>query len=101
MARESYNTRSGRGRGRFYSGRGRGGGRNSKRNPQNRKSIDQNKSKDIRFYPHSVCRQQTVTFSTVRDKIIGIIQKNYDYGVYLAKELRDEKNSMLRHWNQS
>ena len=47
--------------------------------------------KDIRFYPHSVGRQQTVTFSTVRDKIIGIIQRNYDYGVHLAKELRDEK----------
>ena len=91
MARENNYTRSGRGRGRFHGGRGRGNGRNSKRNTQNKRNTDRNNMKDIRFYPHSVGRQQTVTFSTVRDKIIGIIQRNYDYGVHLAKELRDEK----------
>ena len=55
------------------------------------KNISRDNIKDIRFYPHSLGRQQTVTFSPVRDKIIGIIQRNYDYGVHLAKELRNEK----------
>ena len=86
MARNNQNSRSGRGRGRF---RGRGGRGNNFRS--NRKTYQSNSGKkELKFYPHSAGKQQSVTYSAVRDEIVNVIQRTYTYGSKMVKSIRDE-----------
>ena len=83
MARDN----AGRGRGRS---RGRGRGRyHPGRNSKGRGSRNSNTYSQLKFYPHTAGRQQTITYDTVKDYIIQHIQKNYEQGYDIAKTLRD------------
>ena len=63
VARDYQNPRQGRGRGQF---KGRGGRGNNFRS--NKKTYQYNSGKnELKIYPHSVEKQQTVTYNAVRD----------------------------------
>ena len=45
----------------------------------------------MKFQPHGIGRdRQTVTFDTVKDHIIQVVQKSYKHGLDIAKTLREE-----------
>ncbi len=54
-----------------------------------------NESKEVKFYPHSSGQQQSMTFDTVKDRIIQYVQKTYRHGLDIAKSLRDEQKKDL------
>ena len=86
MGREGQPHRGGRGRGR---GRSRGQGRGFRPSGSGRNGS--NNKADIKFYPHSAGRQQTVTYDSVKDHIIQKIRKTYEQGYDVATTLRDLK----------
>ncbi len=49
-------------------------------------------SKELEFTPFYAGRQQVATYDTVKDHIINLIQKHYQYGYDLAKVLVEEKD---------
>ena len=77
--------RNNQGRGR--SGRGRGCGRYQSTN---------NKSPEIKFYPHGSAKKgQTTTYATVKDHIISYVQRTYRHGQDIAISLRELKKRDL------
>ena len=52
-------------------------------------------SKEVKFYPHTSGQQHTVTFDTVKDRIIQQVQKTYRHGVDVAESLRNEEKKDL------
>ena len=70
MARDNQNSRSGRGRGCF---KGRGGQGNNFRNTR-RTYHPNDVKKELKFYPHSLGKQQSVTYNAVRDEIVNVIK---------------------------
>ena len=81
MGREPSSGGRGRGRSRF-GGRGRG------RSNFTKKNVSQ--TKEMKFYPHGSGSQQSVTFDTVKNHIVQLIQKTYKNGVDIAESLQDE-----------
>ena len=78
----------GRGRGR---GRGRRFGRGGRSYQNNHNTFQNIQSRsEIKFYPHNAGRQQSITFSRVKDEIIGMIRRTYEYGSVVAQALEDE-----------
>ena len=80
MGRDTSTDNAGRGRGR---GKGRGRGRGKSSHNNNNSGKYNNNNKEMKFYPHTAGRQQTVTYDTVKDHIIQSIQKNYEQGSHL------------------
>ena len=74
--------------GRGQSGRGRGCGRYQSTN---------NKSPEIKFYPHGSGKkgQTTTTYATVKDHIISYVQRTYRHGQDIAISLRELKKRDL------
>ena len=79
--------RNNQGRGR--SGRGRGHGRYQQ--------STNNKSPEIKFYPHGSGKkgQTTTTYATVKDHIISYVQRTYRHGQDIAISLRALKKRDL------
>ena len=86
MARDYQNPRQGRRRGRF---KGTGGWGNNFRSNKNSYQYNSGK-KELKFYPHSEGKQQTVTYNAVRHEIVNVIQRTYLYGSKMARSIRDE-----------
>jgi hypothetical protein len=82
-----YN-RGGRGReGRGYCG-GQGNGRFQGR--RNWSTTTSSKQQEMKFFPHGIGRErQTVSYDTVKDYIVQIIQKTYKNGQDSAVSIRD------------
>ena len=79
--------RNNQGRGRSGRGRGRGRGRYQSTN---------NKSPEIKFYPHGSGKKgQTTTYATVKDHIISYVQRTYRHGQDIAISLRELKKRDL------
>ena len=87
---------SGRGSGRGYRGHGYGqegrGGQGGRYTSNKKKTTE---SKEVKFYPHTSGQQRTVTFDTVKDRIIQQVQKTYRLGVDVAESLRNEEKKDL------
>jgi hypothetical protein len=88
-----YN-RGGRGReGRGYCG-GRGNGRFQGR--RNWSTTTSSKQPEMKFFPHGIGRErQTVSYDTVKDYIVQLIQKTYKNGQDTAVSIRDLKKKDL------
>lgn len=80
MGRDTRGCGKGCGRGNCYNNNGWFG--NYQRGQQKQQS-------ELKFYPHTAGRQQTVTYDKVKDHIIQYIQKTYQQGFNIAKTLRD------------
>ena len=53
----------------------------------------------MKFTPHGIGRdRQTVTFDTVKDHIVHMVQKSYKHGQDVAKSLRDEQKLDVSLW---
>ena len=74
------NNRSGR---TFYGGRGHGRDRRGNGNSSKIK----NKFKELKFAPHHHTRGQPATYATVKEAIVGHIQKSYDKGLDVASSI--------------
>mgnify|MGYP000382356346 CR=1 FL=1 len=92
MSRD-YN-RGGRGReGRGYRG-GRGNGRFQGR--RNWSTTTSSKQPEMKFFPHGIGRErQTVSYDTVKDYIVQVIQKTYKNGQDTAVSIGDPKKKDL------
>jgi hypothetical protein len=88
---------SGRGR---YQGRGsyRGGRGQTSRSGRSGKAVQEKKTTgtassssttELKFIPHYSGKQQTVTYDTVKDHIIILIQKTYKHGSDIAQAIRE------------
>ena len=88
-----YN-RGGRGReGRGYRG-GRGNGRFQGR--RSWRTTTSSKLPEMKFFPHGIGRErQTVSYDTVKDYIVQVIQKTYKNGQDTAVSIRDLKKKDL------
>ena len=88
-----FGNRSGRGGG--YRGSGRGSGRTNGRGGRGNSSTNRSKNNneqqkdEILFCPFQEGKKQ-VTYDTVKEKILGIIKKNYKYGNDLVKYINTE-----------
>jgi hypothetical protein len=87
------------GRGRSSSGRsGNNRGRGS-RDGKPKSNTGSNKAPEMKFVPHGIGKErQTVTYQTVKDYIIQLVQKSFRNGKDVADSLRKmEKIDMTKH----
>ena len=79
---------AGRGRGRRTGRQGRGFSNRNKRTSYNNNNYNNNTT-TMKFFPHTVGKQQSVTYDTVKDYIIKQVQKTFTYGQDIATSLND------------
>jgi hypothetical protein len=92
-------TYRGGGRGRSSSGRsGRNQGRGS-RDGKPKSNTGSSKAPEMKFVPHGIGKErQTVTYQTVKDYIIQLVQKSFRNGKDVADSLRKmDKINMTKH----
>lgn len=79
------------GRGSYHGGREQASrsGRLSKLN-QEKRPTNAASMAEIKFVPHYSGKQQVVTYDTVKDSIINVIQKTYKHGSDIAKALCED-----------
>ena len=84
------NQSGGRGGGNRGNSGGRGGRGNQNRSRNNSSRRDSEKQKDYKFMPHSAGKQtQSMTYDTVKDHVVQVIQRTYRRGQDIAKALRE------------
>ena len=79
---------AGRGRGRRAGRQGSGFTNRNKRTSYNNNNYN-NSTTTMKFFPHIVGKQQSVTYDTVKDYIIKQVQKTFTYGQDIATSLND------------
>jgi len=82
--------RGGRARGRGNRYGGRGGSRSYEDSTTSLKRADDGK-KEYFFHPHSAGSQQ-VTFSTIKEYIVHLVQRTFNKGIDIASAIDEEIN---------
>ena len=95
--RFNNSNRSGKyGRGSYKSNSNNNNNRSNNNRKSNNNTTNTNRNSNsnnskLEFTPHYSGKQQVVTYDTVKDHIIQLIQKNYKFGIDIVKAIRNDK----------